>query len=87
MGGVKRWPYDLTDGVVAHGENVTFFCKHPEKLCSFTATEVCVDGELKAPGCYLGMQSTQCYTLHIITVLLVLLKKLITYHHVFYYYF
>uniref|UniRef100_A0A673G9R0 Beta-2-glycoprotein 1 n=1 Tax=Sinocyclocheilus rhinocerous TaxID=307959 RepID=A0A673G9R0_9TELE len=53
VGGVKRWPYDLTDGVVAHGENVTFFCKHPEKLCSFTATEVCVDGQLKQPSCYL----------------------------------
>uniref|UniRef100_A0A673M848 Beta-2-glycoprotein 1 n=1 Tax=Sinocyclocheilus rhinocerous TaxID=307959 RepID=A0A673M848_9TELE len=53
VGGVKRWPYDLTDGVVAHGENVTFFCKHPEKLCSFTATEVCVDGALKQPSCYL----------------------------------
>lgn len=53
VGGVKRWPYDLTDGVVAHGENVTFFCKHPEKLCSFTATEVCVDGQLMQPSCYL----------------------------------
>ncbi|XP_058603027.1 beta-2-glycoprotein 1-like isoform X4 [Onychostoma macrolepis] len=53
VGGVKRWPYDLTDGVVAHGENVTFFCKHPEKLCSFTATEVCVDGQLKQPSCFL----------------------------------
>ncbi|RXN28160.1 beta-2-glyco 1-like protein [Labeo rohita] len=53
VGGEKRWPYDLTDGVVAHGENVTFFCKHPEKLCSFTATEVCVDGQLKQPSCYL----------------------------------
>lgn len=56
VGGLKRWPYDLTDGVVAHGENVTFFCKHPEKLCSFTATEVCVDGHLKAPSCFLGTQ-------------------------------
>ncbi|XP_055067773.2 beta-2-glycoprotein 1-like isoform X1 [Misgurnus anguillicaudatus] len=51
--GVKRWPYDLTDSMVAHGENVTFFCQHPEKLCSFTATEVCVDGQLTAPSCYL----------------------------------
>ncbi|TRY59480.1 hypothetical protein DNTS_017873, partial [Danionella cerebrum] len=53
VGGVKRWPYDLTDGVVPHGENVTFFCKHPEKLCSFTATAVCVDGQLTPPSCYL----------------------------------
>ncbi|XP_056619383.1 beta-2-glycoprotein 1-like isoform X2 [Triplophysa dalaica] len=53
VGGEKRWPYDLTDGVVAHGENVTFFCQHPEKQCSFTATEVCVDGQLMEPSCYL----------------------------------
>lgn len=64
VGGIKRWPYDLTDGVVAHGENVTFFCKHPEKLCSFTATEVCVDGQLKAPSCFLGTQlQPHLYTL------------------------
>ncbi|XP_030639346.1 beta-2-glycoprotein 1-like [Chanos chanos] len=53
VGGVKRWPYDLTDGVVQHGENVTFFCKHPQKQCSFTATQTCFDGQLNAPSCYL----------------------------------
>lgn len=53
VGGLKRWPYDLTDGVVAHGENVTFFCKHPDKLCSFTATGLCIDGQLTAPSCFL----------------------------------
>ncbi|XP_062848606.1 beta-2-glycoprotein 1-like isoform X2 [Trichomycterus rosablanca] len=51
--GVKRWPYDLTDGMVTHGENVTFFCKHPHKYCSLTATESCFDGHLPAPSCYL----------------------------------
>ncbi|XP_076826991.1 beta-2-glycoprotein 1-like isoform X2 [Brachyhypopomus gauderio] len=53
VGGVKRWPYDLTDGMVTHGEKVTFFCKHPEKQCSFTATQTCYDGQLSAPTCYL----------------------------------
>ncbi|XP_053536968.1 beta-2-glycoprotein 1-like isoform X1 [Ictalurus punctatus] len=53
VGRVKSWPYDLTDGMVTHGENVTFFCKHPQKSCSFTATETCFDGLLPAPSCYL----------------------------------
>ncbi|XP_036451483.1 beta-2-glycoprotein 1-like [Colossoma macropomum] len=53
VGGAKRWPYDLTDGMVTHGENVTFFCKHSQKHCSFTATATCFDGQLTAPSCYL----------------------------------
>ncbi|XP_066539668.1 beta-2-glycoprotein 1-like [Hoplias malabaricus] len=53
VGGAKRWPYDLTDGMVTHGENVTFFCKHPQKHCSFTASASCFDGNLTAPSCYL----------------------------------
>ncbi|KAF5904471.1 beta-2-glycoprotein 1-like, partial [Clarias magur] len=52
VGGVKSWPYDLTDGTVTHGENVTFFCKHPQQRCSFTATETCFDGLLPALRCY-----------------------------------
>ncbi|KAL2083993.1 hypothetical protein ACEWY4_019511 [Coilia grayii] len=51
--GPKRWPYDVTDGVVQHGENVTFFCKHPRKQCSYTAMETCFDGQLQAPSCYM----------------------------------
>ncbi|XP_074509549.1 beta-2-glycoprotein 1-like [Sebastes fasciatus] len=53
IGGVKRWPFDVTDAVVPHGENVTFYCKHPRKQCSFTATQTCFDGELQPPACYL----------------------------------
>ncbi|KAG9276029.1 beta-2-glycoprotein 1-like isoform X1 [Astyanax mexicanus] len=53
VGGEKRWPYDLTDGMVAHGEEVTFFCKHPEKHCSYTAAATCFDSRLTAPSCYL----------------------------------
>ncbi|XP_017270800.1 beta-2-glycoprotein 1-like, partial [Kryptolebias marmoratus] len=53
IGGVKRWPFDVTDATVAHGENVTFFCKHPRKQCSFTAAQACFDGELQTPPCYL----------------------------------
>lgn len=54
IGGVKRWPFDITDAVVPHGENVTFFCKHPRKHCSFTAAQTCFDGKLQTPACYLG---------------------------------
>uniref|UniRef100_A0A8C7X1G0 Beta-2-glycoprotein 1 n=1 Tax=Oryzias sinensis TaxID=183150 RepID=A0A8C7X1G0_9TELE len=53
IGGVKRWPFDVTDGLVPHGENVTFFCKHPQKQCSFTAAQTCFDGKLETPLCYL----------------------------------
>lgn len=54
VGGVKSWPFDLTNGMVSHGENVTFFCKHSQNSCSFTATETCFDGLLNAPSCYIG---------------------------------
>ncbi|XP_044215695.1 beta-2-glycoprotein 1-like isoform X1 [Thunnus albacares] len=53
IGGVKRWPFDITDAMVPHGENVTFYCKHPRKQCSFTATQTCFDGNLQPPACYL----------------------------------
>ncbi|XP_028325609.1 beta-2-glycoprotein 1-like [Gouania willdenowi] len=53
IGGVKRWPFDVTDAMVPHGENVTFFCKHPRKQCSFTTLQVCFDGKLQTPACYL----------------------------------
>ena len=58
IGGVKRWPFDLTDAVVPHRENVTFFCKHPRKPCSFSATQTCFDGKLQPPACYLGKPPT-----------------------------
>lgn len=58
IGGVKRWPFDVTDGLVPHGENVTFFCKHPQKQCSFTAAQTCFDGKLETPLCYLGKTRT-----------------------------
>lgn len=54
IGGLKRWPFDVTDAMVPHGESVTFFCKHPRKQCSFTAAQTCFDGRLHTPGCYLG---------------------------------
>ncbi|XP_035990828.1 beta-2-glycoprotein 1-like isoform X1 [Fundulus heteroclitus] len=53
IGGVKRWPFDVTDAMVPHGENVTFYCKHPKKQCSFTAAQTCFDGKLQTPECYL----------------------------------
>ncbi|XP_019896283.2 beta-2-glycoprotein 1 [Esox lucius] len=53
IGGLKRWPYDMTDSVVPHGENVTFYCKHPRKQCSLPSTQTCFDGLLSAPSCYL----------------------------------
>ncbi|XP_056458937.1 beta-2-glycoprotein 1-like [Gadus chalcogrammus] len=53
IGGEKRWPFDLTDGMVPHGENVTFFCKHPRKQCSLTVGQGCFDGKLEPPECYL----------------------------------
>lgn len=54
ISGVKRWPFDVTDAMVSHGENVTFYCKHPHKQCSFTADQTCFDGKLQPPTCYLG---------------------------------
>ncbi|XP_071392146.1 beta-2-glycoprotein 1-like isoform X2 [Centroberyx affinis] len=51
--GEKRWPFDVTDAMVPHGENVTFYCKHPHKQCSFSATQTCFDGKLRPPSCYL----------------------------------
>ncbi|XP_064154212.1 beta-2-glycoprotein 1-like [Anguilla rostrata] len=53
LAGVKLWPYEIPEGVVTHGQNVTFYCKHPEKRCSFTAEQPCFDGQLTAPSCYL----------------------------------
>lgn len=54
IAGLKRWPFDVTDAMVPHGENVTFYCKHAQKLCSFSATQTCFDGKLQPPACYLG---------------------------------
>lgn len=54
IAGVKRWPFDVTDAMVPHGENVTFYCKHDQKQCSFGATQTCFDGKLQPPACYLG---------------------------------
>ncbi|KAJ8392836.1 hypothetical protein AAFF_G00070400 [Aldrovandia affinis] len=53
IGGVKLWPYDIPEGVVPHGQNVTFYCKHPDNHCSFTSMQSCFDGQLTAPDCYL----------------------------------
>ncbi|KAM7383351.1 hypothetical protein PAMP_003013 [Pampus punctatissimus] len=53
IGGVKRWPFDITDAMVPHRENVKFYCKHARKQCSFTATQTCFDGQLQPPACYL----------------------------------
>lgn len=70
IGGIKRWPFDITDAMVPHGENVTFFCKHPRKHCSFTAAQTCFDGKLQTPACYLGKPqhalyaSYQCFLLY-----------------------
>ncbi|XP_077383664.1 beta-2-glycoprotein 1-like isoform X2 [Festucalex cinctus] len=51
--GAKRWPFDLTDAMVPHGQNVTFFCQRPDRPCSFTAARTCWDGKLRPPACYL----------------------------------
>ncbi|XP_051921222.1 beta-2-glycoprotein 1-like [Hippocampus zosterae] len=51
--GAKRWPSDITDAMVPHGVNVTFYCKHPHKQCSFSASRTCFDGQLQPPACYL----------------------------------
>uniref|UniRef100_A0A3B4U2E3 Beta-2-glycoprotein 1 n=1 Tax=Seriola dumerili TaxID=41447 RepID=A0A3B4U2E3_SERDU len=53
IGEMKRWPFDVTDAMVSHGENVAFYCKHPHKHCSFTAFQTCFDGKLEPPACYL----------------------------------
>lgn len=53
IGGEKRWPFDVTDGMVPHGENVTFFCNHLHQQCSLTASQSCFDGKLQPPECYL----------------------------------
>lgn len=56
INGVKRWPFDVTDAMVPHGENVAFYCKHPHKQCSFTAPQTCFDGKLQPPACYMGKE-------------------------------
>uniref|UniRef100_A0A674N5V9 Beta-2-glycoprotein 1 n=1 Tax=Takifugu rubripes TaxID=31033 RepID=A0A674N5V9_TAKRU len=53
IAGLKRWPFDVTDAMVPHGQNVTFYCKHAQKQCSFSATQTCFDGKLQPPACYL----------------------------------
>ncbi|KAG7474504.1 hypothetical protein JOB18_010277 [Solea senegalensis] len=53
IGGEKRWPFDVTDAMVPHGKNVTFFCKHPRHQCNFAAIQTCFDGKLQPPACYL----------------------------------
>lgn len=54
IAGLMRWPFDVTDAMVPHGESVTFYCKHGQKQCSFSATQTCFDGKLQPPACYLG---------------------------------
>lgn len=54
IAGTKRWPFDVTDAMVPHGERVTFYCKHAQKQCSLSATQTCFDGKLQPPACYLG---------------------------------
>lgn len=66
--GAKRWPFDVTDAMVPHGENVTFYCKHPNKQCSFTATQTCFDGKLQPPACYLGKPGPPAQTALVFTV-------------------
>lgn len=60
IGGVKLWPYDIPEGVVPHWQNVTFYCKDPDKHCSFTSMQSCFDGQLTAPDCYLGESTLSC---------------------------
>ncbi|CAI5790794.1 Hypothetical predicted protein [Podarcis lilfordi] len=50
--GRKLWVYEIPDGLVHHGEIVTFFCRSENKTCSFTADSQCFDGVLKMPDCY-----------------------------------
>ncbi|XP_053216921.1 beta-2-glycoprotein 1-like isoform X3 [Podarcis raffonei] len=50
--GRKLWVYEIPDGLVHHGEIVTFFCRSENKTCSFMADSQCFDGVLKMPDCY-----------------------------------
>lgn len=59
IAGVKRWPFDVTDAMVPHGETVTFYCKHSQKQCGFGETQTCLDGKLQPPACYLGKRKTK----------------------------
>ncbi|KAM3823751.1 complement factor H-related protein 2-like [Vipera latastei] len=50
--GRKVWAYEIPNGLVHHGETVTFFCRSQNKTCSFEAESSCFDGVLKMPDCY-----------------------------------
>ncbi|XP_053116325.1 beta-2-glycoprotein 1-like [Hemicordylus capensis] len=48
----KLWFYEIPEGLVHHGESVTFFCRSQNKTCSFRAESQCFDGQLELPDCY-----------------------------------
>ncbi|XP_061445326.1 beta-2-glycoprotein 1-like [Rhineura floridana] len=50
--GRKLWFHEVPDGLVHHGDTVTFFCHSENKTCSFKAESQCFDGVLKLPDCY-----------------------------------
>ncbi|XP_072281846.1 beta-2-glycoprotein 1-like [Pyxicephalus adspersus] len=48
----KVWVTEIEEGLVHHGETVTFFCRNSTQACSFTASSKCFDSTLPLPDCY-----------------------------------
>ncbi|XP_043936429.1 beta-2-glycoprotein 1-like isoform X2 [Protopterus annectens] len=50
--GKKLWVSEIPDGLVRHGEEVSFYCRSKDETCSYTEFSVCFDGVLPPPSCY-----------------------------------
>ncbi|XP_074872131.1 beta-2-glycoprotein 1-like [Carettochelys insculpta] len=54
--GRKLWVTEIPEGLVQHGENVTFYCRQQNQTqrqsCSYPTPERCLDGVLPLPACY-----------------------------------
>ncbi|XP_018428418.1 PREDICTED: beta-2-glycoprotein 1-like, partial [Nanorana parkeri] len=50
--GRKVWVTEIEEGLVHHGETVTFFCQNTTRACSYTASSKCYDSVLPVPDCY-----------------------------------
>ncbi|XP_039596884.1 beta-2-glycoprotein 1-like [Polypterus senegalus] len=51
-GGEKVWIVDIPEGLVSHGEMVSFFCRKKPEDCSYPIQSECFDGNLALPSCY-----------------------------------
>ncbi|KYO25099.1 beta-2-glycoprotein 1 isoform B [Alligator mississippiensis] len=50
--GMKLWVQEIPEGLVQHGETVSFYCRNHNQTCSYLASTRCFDGVLPLPVCY-----------------------------------